>query len=77
LKVGREVAVEFTPPFTGLPIRVRGIVRNPAGYHYGMEFVRENAEETEGDPPPESAANPDQHGEGVTPRPMWRWSQPA
>ncbi len=39
LKVGREVAVEFTPPFTELPIRVRGIVRNRAGYRYGVEFV--------------------------------------
>ncbi len=47
LKVGREVAVEFTPPFTGLPIRVRGIVRNRTGYRYGLEFVTANAEETE------------------------------
>ena len=47
LKVGREVAVEFTPPFTGLPIRVRGIVRNRAGYRYGVEFVMANQEETE------------------------------
>jgi len=47
LKVGREVAVEFTPPFTGLPIRVRGIVRNRTGYRYGVEFIMANAEETE------------------------------
>jgi PilZ domain len=47
LKVGREVAVEFTPPFTGLPIRVRGIVRNRTGYRYGVEFVMANPEETE------------------------------
>ena len=47
LKVGREVAVEFTPPFTGLPIRVRGIVRNRARYRYGVEFVSANAEEAQ------------------------------
>lgn len=47
LKVGREVAVEFTPPYTGIPIRVRGIVRNRTGYRYGMEFLTENAVETE------------------------------
>jgi hypothetical protein len=47
LKVGREVAVEFTPPFTVVPIRVRGIVRNRTGYRYGLEFVTANAEETE------------------------------
>ena len=47
LKVGNEIAIEFTPPFTGLPIRVRGIVRNRAGYRYGVEFLMENAEETE------------------------------
>lgn len=47
LKVGREIAVEFTPPYSGLPIRVRGVVRNRAGYRYGVEFVAEHAEETE------------------------------
>jgi hypothetical protein len=47
LKAGNEIAVEFTPPFAGLPIRVRGIVRNRTGYRDGIEFLRENAEETE------------------------------
>jgi hypothetical protein len=41
------VGIEFTPPFTGLPIRVRGIVRNRTGYRYGVEFVMANQEETE------------------------------
>jgi hypothetical protein len=47
LDVGHEVAVEFTPPYTGIPIRVRGIVRNRVGYRYGVEFVTDNADETE------------------------------
>lgn len=36
------VAVEFTPPYAGQPIRVRGFVRNRKGYTYGIEFVTEN-----------------------------------
>ncbi len=47
LKPGDYVAIEFTPAYTGIPIRVRGIVRNRAGYHYGVEFVTETEEETE------------------------------
>lgn len=47
LSVGREVAVEFTPPFSGIPIRVRATVRNRTGYRYGVEFLMETAQETE------------------------------
>lgn len=34
-----EIAVEFTPPYSGQPIRVRAIVRNRKGYSYGVEFL--------------------------------------
>lgn len=36
------VAVEFTPPQSGQPIRARGVVRNRNGYTYGIEFITEN-----------------------------------
>lgn len=47
LKDGDEIFVEFTPPYSGEPIRVRGVVRNRAGYKYGVEFLWLNAEEHE------------------------------
>jgi len=43
LRPGREVAIEFTPPYTSVPIRVRGTVRNRTGYRYGVEFLTESA----------------------------------
>ena len=39
LSVGREVAVEFTPPFSGIAIRIRAAVRNRAGYRYAVELL--------------------------------------
>ena len=42
LSTDELVAVEFTPPYAGQPIRVRGFVRNRSGYTYGIEFVTEN-----------------------------------
>jgi hypothetical protein len=45
LKPGDEAAVEFTPPYSGTPIRIRGIVRNREGYRYGVEFVTMSEEE--------------------------------
>ena len=47
LKPDDVVAIEFTPPYAGPPIRVRGTVRNRKGYRYGVEFLVEGAEETE------------------------------
>jgi hypothetical protein len=47
LKPGDEAAVEFTPPYTGLPIRIRGVIRNRQGYRYGVEFVTASEEEKE------------------------------
>jgi hypothetical protein len=39
LKVGQRVEIEFTPPYDGQPLRVRGTVRNRNGYNYGIEFL--------------------------------------
>lgn len=39
LKVGGEVEIEFTLPYSGEPIRVSGTVRNRNGYRYGCEFI--------------------------------------
>lgn len=45
LKVGDQVEVEFTPAYSGQPIRVRAVARNRNGYSYGVEFVASNDEE--------------------------------
>lgn len=42
LSIDEQVAVEFTPPYAGEPIRVRGFVRNRSGYTYGVEFITDN-----------------------------------
>jgi hypothetical protein len=34
------IQVEFTSPYSGLPFRVRGTVRNRKGYFYGVEFLQ-------------------------------------
>lgn len=47
LRIGDEMWVEFTPPFSGEPIRVRAVVRNRSGYRYGAEFLSGSAEESE------------------------------
>jgi ActR/RegA family two-component response regulator len=47
LKPGRDVAIEFTPPYAGPPIRVRGTVRNRTGYRYGVEFLIEGTKQYE------------------------------
>src|SRR6516225_5261738 len=39
LKEGDEIFVEFTPPYSSDPIRVRGVIRNREGYKYGVEFL--------------------------------------
>jgi hypothetical protein len=43
LKLGDHILVEFTPPYSGAPIRAMGTVRNRQGYHYGIEFRREGS----------------------------------
>lgn len=47
LKVADQIEVEFTPPYSGDPIRVWGSVRNRSGYYYGLEFIAENIIEKE------------------------------
>ena len=42
VSINEQVAVEFTPPYAGLPIRARAFVRNRSGYTYGIEFITEN-----------------------------------
>jgi hypothetical protein len=42
VSIDEQVAVEFTPPYAGQPIRARGFVRNRNGYTYGIEFITEN-----------------------------------
>ncbi|HWR34833.1 MAG TPA: PilZ domain-containing protein [Clostridia bacterium] len=45
LRIGENVSVEFTPPYSGQPIRVRGVIDNRQGYTYGIEFIVETAED--------------------------------
>ncbi len=45
LKVGDQVEVEFTPAYTGQPIRVRAVAKNRDGYSYGVEFLASTDEE--------------------------------
>jgi hypothetical protein len=42
LRLGDQVAVEFTPPYGEAPLRLWAVVRNRAGYYYGLEFLAEN-----------------------------------
>jgi hypothetical protein len=39
---GAQVAVEFTPPYSGQPVRIRCFVRNHQDDTYGLEFITEN-----------------------------------
>src|ERR1039458_1222224 len=39
LKLGEEVEIEFTLPYSSEPIRVSGAVRYRNGYRYGCEFT--------------------------------------
>jgi PilZ domain len=45
LKTGDQVEIEFTPAYSGLPIRIRAVARNGNGYKYGAEFVASNNQE--------------------------------
>ena len=39
VQLGDQVQVEFTPPYSGIKLRVRGMVRNVAGNRAGIEFL--------------------------------------
>ena len=41
LKLGDQVAVEFTPPYSALPVRVGARICSRTGYCYGLEFQAE------------------------------------
>jgi hypothetical protein len=45
LKMGDQVEVEFTPAYSGHPIRVRAVARNVNGYSYGVEFAASSDQE--------------------------------
>ena len=45
LKMGDEVEIEFTPAYSGNPIRVRAEARYGDGYSYGAEFVASSDQE--------------------------------
>jgi PilZ domain len=45
LEVGSQVQVEFTPPYAGLTLLVRGQVRHADGNRYGVEFLADDAAE--------------------------------
>lgn len=38
MNIDEGVSIEFTPPYSGQPIRVRGAIRNRSGYTYGVQF---------------------------------------
>jgi hypothetical protein len=42
LAIGAQVAVEFTPPHFGQPVKIRCFVRNRQRCTYGLEFITEN-----------------------------------
>ena len=46
LSPGHDIGIEFTPPYSCVPIRVRGVVRNRTGYRYGVEFLMQTNEES-------------------------------
>jgi PilZ domain len=47
LRIGEEIWVEFTPPYSSQPLRVNGITRNRSGYKYGIEFLTNTPAEEE------------------------------
>ncbi len=45
LRIGDIVEIEFTPAYSGQPLRVRAEVRNRRGYSYGLEFLSDTSTE--------------------------------
>lgn len=44
-RAGDVIEVEFTPPYSGQPLRVRSEIRNRSGYTYGVQFMNETPED--------------------------------
>lgn len=42
LRVGDNIFIEFTPPYSGKPVRVPATVKNRRGYKYGIQFEADN-----------------------------------
>ena len=47
LQIGDRVDIEFTPPYSGEPVRARADVKDRSGYSYGMEFLLLEPEDIE------------------------------
>ncbi len=47
LSVGEEISVEYTPAYSGAPIRARAVVRDRRGYKYGVELLLETNDDLE------------------------------
>lgn len=47
LGVDEQISLEFTPPYTGTPLRARCTVRDRNGYTYGLEFLCETEQDLE------------------------------
>jgi hypothetical protein len=47
LELDQRVELEFTPPYSGQPLRAHAVVRNRNGYRYGFEFLSENPDDCE------------------------------
>ena len=47
LKMGEEISVEYTPAYSGMPIRARATVRNRKGYKYGVELMMQTTDDAE------------------------------
>ena len=45
LRVGDIIEIEFTPAYSGQPLRVKAEVRNRRGYSYGIEFLSDTSTE--------------------------------
>lgn len=48
LPLGSQIELEFLPPWSNEPTRVRGSIRHRALYLYGVEFVEESEPQSAG-----------------------------
>jgi hypothetical protein len=45
MRVGDCIYIEFTPPYSGKPVRVAGQIRHRTGYKYGIEFITDTPDQ--------------------------------